>query len=275
MDVSSLLLLAVAVVAAGSVAGFVAGLFGIGGGIVIVPALYYAFGAVGVDDATRMHAAVATSLATIVVTSWRSARAHHARGAVDWEVVRAWTPWIVVGALAGSVVARFIPGAALTLAFGVGAMAMAARMGLFGEAGNTGGSLPRGALRAGLGSGLGLASSWMGIGGGVLGVTMLTLGGRPIHQAVGTAAVFGAAIGLPAALGFALSGLGVEGRAPLSIGYVNAPAFLAIIAATTVTAPWGARAAHALSPQRLRVAFATGLAVLGLNMAVEGVRAFL
>lgn len=264
--IADMLPLALAVLAVGAFAGVIAGLFGIGGGIIIVPALYHVFGALGASDATRMHAAVATSLATIIVTSLRSVSAHAKHGAVDGEVLRRWTPWIVAGALVGSLVARFVAGTTLSLVFGVGALLIAARMGLGGNGKPLAQELPKGAARAGIGGLIGFASSWMGIGGGVLGVMVMTLSGRPIHQAVGTAAGFGAAIGVPGALGFGIAGLGVAGRPDWSIGYVNLPGFALITMATLVTAPWGAALAHRLSKTLLRRLFAIGLALIALNM---------
>lgn len=253
----------------GAAAGVIAGLFGIGGGVIIVPALYYVFGALGADDAVRMHAAVATSLATIVVTSLRSVSAHAKRGAVDGDILRAWTPWIVLGAIAGAATARFVPGEGLTGLFGVFGLAIAVRMGLGRDVTPIADRPPEGALRAGMGSGLGFTSSWLGIGGGVFGVLMLTLSGRPIHKAVGTAAGFGLAIGAPAAVTAILAGWGLEGRPPFSLGYVNVPGFALIAALTTLTAPLGARLAHGLSQSALRRVFAIALGVIALNMLVE------
>ncbi len=256
-------------VATGVVAGLIAGMFGIGGGVVIVPALYHLLGEVGASDETRMHAAVATSLATIVVTSLRSARAHMKRGAVDMGVIRTWVPWIIFGSFAGSLLARFVPGTALTGLFGVGAMLIAVRMLVVDKPKPLRADLPGGAARAGLGTGIGFASSWMGIGGGVFGVMLLTLCGRTIHQAVGTAAGFGAAIGGPAALGFIISGLGVEGRAAGSLGYVNAPAFAVVITLTFIFAPLGARIAHAMSQSLLQRLFGAGLILVAIQMLFE------
>lgn len=265
---ANLLVLGLALVAAGIFAGLIAGLFGIGGGVVIVPTLYHVFGALGVPDESRMHAAVATSLATIVVTSLRSAAAHRKRGAVDAEVVRTWAPWIVLGALVGSLVARLVSGAALTGLFGVGALFMAARMAFWKDQ-KIADELPTGAARAGLATAMGFSSSWMGIGGGVFGVMMMTLCGRSIHQAVGTAAAFGAAIGAPAALGFIVAGIGVDGLAPWSLGYVNLPGFAAIATLTTIMAPLGARLAHGLSQTLLKRLFALGLSVVATQMLWE------
>lgn len=269
-----LLLLAAALAGAGAFAGLIAGLFGVGGGIVIVPVLFHVFGAVGADDAVRMHAAVGTSLATIIVTAIRSSLAHNARGAVDWGVLRTWAPWIALGAGAGGLVARFVPGAGLTAIFGVGALIVAARMALAGEPKPREAALPDGPARAGLAGLLGFSSSWLGIGGGVFGVTILTLYGRPIHQAVGTAAAFGAAVGLPGAIGFMIAGWGAAGLPPYSLGYVNLPAFAFVAVMTTIFAPIGARLAHSLSRSMLRRSFAVLLGVVSLQMIAEALGVF-
>ncbi len=277
MDFATLAPFALALGVAGLVAGLAAGLFGIGGGIVIVPTLYHVFGALGVADETRMHAAVATSLATIVVTSARSVQAHHRKGAVEWAILRSWGPWIVAGALTGALVSRAVSGEALAGVFGVGALIVAARMAFARapDAVQTAAAvaphdrLPAGPTRAGLGAGLGFFSAWMGIGGGVFGVALLTMFGRPIHRAIGTAAGFGAAIGLPGALGFVIAGWGLADRPPASLGYVNVPGFVLIAALTSVTAPLGARLAHSLSQTMMKRAFAGVLTLVALNMLID------
>lgn len=266
--------LVLAVTAAGLFAGLIAGMFGVGGGIVIVPALYHAFGAVGVSDETRMHAAVATSLATIIATSARSVQAHAKRQSVDFTALRQWAPWIVLGALIGGMLARLVPADALSAVFAVGACLVAVRMARGGTVEPMFDDLPRGPARAGIGGALGFVSSWMGIGGGVFGVVLMTLSGRPMHQAVGTAAGFGAAIGAPGALGFIIAGLGVDGRPPFSLGYVNGPGFLLIATLTVLTAPFGARLAHGLSRTLLQRLFAAGLSVVALQMGWEALSPF-
>lgn len=257
-----------ALAAAGAAAGFLGGLFGVGGGVILVPALFHLFGAMGAPDAVRAHAAVATSLSTIIATSWRSLAAHRAAGAVDASVLRAWTPWIALGAAVGAAAAGASSGRILLAAFGFAALAIAAQMAL-GPPPRLGRELPRGAARACLGGGLGLASAMMGIGGGAFGVTLMTMFGRPLHQAVATASGFGMAIAAPAALGYVAVGWGAAGLPPGSLGYVNLPGFLALAALTAVTAPLGARLAHRLPQQRLRLGFAAFLALTALNLLGE------
>ncbi len=252
-----------------AVAGVAAGMFGIGGGVLIVPALYSVFGVVGVEADIRMHAAVATSLATIVLTSIRSALAHRRHNAIDEAVVRRWTPWIVAGAFIGSLTAHWVPGAALTAVFGLGLLVVASRFVWARSLPLLAARPPLGPAGAGAGAGLGFVSSWLGIGGGVFGVMLLSLTGLAIHRAVATASVFGAAIGAPAALGFIITGLGVDGLAPLSLGYVNVPAFLTIVTVTTLTAPIGAQLAHAMSQERLQRVLAAVLCVVAVKMIAD------
>lgn len=252
----------------GAFAGLIAGLFGIGGGVVMVPALFFAFGALGYGD-TAMHAAVGTSLAVIVATSLRSVSAHARRGAVDFQVLKTWSPWIVVGALGGSVIADSAPGEALTALFGVIALVLSAQF-FFGRPDwRLADDLPGLPLRGVLGALIGVMSSLMGIGGGVFGVTLMTLCGRTIHTAVATAAGFGVAIGAPAALGFMIAGWTEPGLAPFSLGYVNAAGFAVLAGSAFFLAPIGARLAHRLNAERLKQAFAVGLVIVALNMLRE------
>lgn len=251
---------------AGLFAGFIGGLFGIGGGVVVVPALYALFTALGVDESVRMHVAIGTSLSTIISTSWRSLSAHMKAGAVDVEVLKAWAPWITTGAIAGALLAGLADTEALMLVFGGGLLLVAAQMGLASPDWRVFAALPTGVARALIAGGIGLLSAMMGIGGGAFGVTVMTLCGRPIHQAVATASGFGAAIALPAALGYVVSGWGHAGTPPLSLGYVSIPGFVALAALTAITAPLGARLAHRLPRLTLRRAFSVLLALVAINM---------
>ncbi len=260
---------ALGLIVAGLAAGFVGGLFGIGGGIVIVPALYFVFTALGVDEAVRMHVAVGTSLSTIIATSWRSLSAHTKAGAVDFTVLRSWTPWISFGALLGAVAAGFANTEALLAIFGGGLLLIAAQMGLASPNWRVFSELPRGIVRALIAGALGLLSAMMGIGGGAIGVTVMTLCGRPIHQAVATASGFGAAIAVPAAIGYAIVGWGQAGLPPWSLGFVNIAGFVFLALLTMITAPIGARLAHKLPQLTLKRAFAVVLAIIALNMLRE------
>ena len=202
------LILGLAMLATGCVAGVLAGLFGIGGGVVIVPVLEAVLGFLGVDPAIRMHIAVATSLATIVPTSISSARAHHQRGAVDFDMVKRWGVFVLVGSLIGVGIAAQVHSRVLAIVFATLALFVAAKLVLFPNVRNLRDSVPRGPLVPSLLTAIGCASSMMGIGGGVFSVMTLTIFGVSIHRAVGTAALFGLAISLPAAFGFMFAGWG-------------------------------------------------------------------
>ena len=257
--------LIISLVAAGITAGLAAGLFGIGGGAVIVPVLYFLLTALGYED-TAMHVAVATSLATIILTSIRSVMAHNKRGAVDWAVLKGWAPWIVIGACLGQLVAGFVSKDALTMTFGALLLILALQL-YFGRPSWTlADDMPRGVPRAGLGTGLGALSAIMGIGGGTFGVSLMTICNRPIHQAVGTAAGFGVAIGFPGAIVAILNGIGREGLPPFSLGHVNLPAFVLISICTVTMAPVGAALAHKLDAALLRKLFGVLLVLVSVRM---------
>jgi len=268
MNAEFLLLLA-GLVAAGLFAGFVGGLFGVGGGAVLVPVLYAIFTALGIDESVRMHVAVGTSLSTIIATSWRSLATHAKAGAVDVEVLKAWGPWITVGALLGAALAGIANNEALLIVFGAGLLLVAAQMAFASPNWRLRDSLPTGFARAGIAGSIGALSAMMGIGGGAFGVTLMTLCGRPIHQAVATASGFGAAIALPAALGYVVTGWGRDGLPAWSLGFVSAPGFVVLALLTAITAPIGARLAHRLPQRTLKRAFAALLAFVAINMLRE------
>lgn len=259
-------LYAAALLATGVAAGFVAGLLGVGGGIVIVPVLFLMFAALGVPEDVRMHVAVGTSLATIVFTSTSSIRAHHARGAVDWALFRSWAPGIVIGVLAGTFIAAFVSGRALTGFFGLVAFVVAVWMAFSPSGLQVFSGMPRGIVKYVVTSVIGVISALMGIGGGTLSVPTMTLSGYPIHRAVGTAAAIGFLIGVPGAIGMIVGGWGRAGLPPLSAGFVNLLGLALILPASMLAAPWGARAAHALPVRGLKIAFAVFLAATAARM---------
>ena len=259
-----------ALLAVGAGAGLIAGLFGIGGGVVMVPALYYVLTALGYPE-HAMHAAVGTSLMVIVATSLRSVAAHAQRGAVDFQLLKTWSPWIILGALAGSAVADMAPGQVLTALFGGVALLLSAQF-FFGRPDwKLAEDMPGLPLRAVLAGAIGVLSSLMGIGGGVFGVTLMSVCGRSMHQAVATSAGFGVAIGVPGAIGFVVAGMDETGLAPFSLGYVNLAAFVTLASAAVFLAPVGANLAHRLNAARLKQAFAIGLLLVALNMIREAV----
>ena len=264
MDLMTLLPFFLILAAVGAVAGVIAGLLGVGGGMVLVPAFYYIFAALGHDGPQLMQLCVGTSLATILATSTRSLRAHAARGAVDRDFLRGWAPAIAIGAGAGALLASSLKSDTLTAVFAV----LAALAGLWMLLGRKdlrlADHLPDGPRAWGMGGALGLASAVMGIGGGTFGVPLMTLHGMAIHRAVGTASGLGLIIAAPATLGFLFTR--VENPPPLSIGAVNLPAFALVVAMTLLTTPLGVRLAHGMNPAPLKRAFALFLIAVAANM---------
>ncbi|MBL8552285.1 MAG: sulfite exporter TauE/SafE family protein [Hyphomonadaceae bacterium] len=265
-------MLLLALAAAGVFAGFIGGLFGVGGGIVLVPVLYQVWGVLGAPDEYRMHLAVGSSLSTIVATSWRSLSAHAKKGAVDFALLRAWAPWLALGAAAGSAVAGFVDARVLLVVFGAALIPVALNLAFNAKGRPLFAALPTGFGGALVAASNGFLSAMMGVGGGTIGVPIMTLCGRPIHQAVATASGFGAAIAIPATIGFAISGWGRAGLPPLSLGFVNLPAFAIVALLTTFAAPYGARTAHRLDRVALSRAFAVFLAITSLLMLREAIR---
>jgi uncharacterized membrane protein YfcA len=257
--------------ATGCVAGILAGLFGIGGGIVIVPILETALGFLGVDPAIRMHVAVATSLATIIPTSISSARAHHKHGAVDVDIVRRWAIWVLAGSIAGAVLASRLHSNVLAITFAALAMLIAVKMIFFPRTTNITTEIPRRPLTPAIPISIGGLSSMMGIGGGTFSVIVLTLFGQSIHRAVGTAALFGLVISLPGTLAYVVAGLADERLPPGTLGYVSLIGFALIAPATVLAAPVGARLAHGFSEKKLSVLFGVFLVLASLRL---GYRAF-
>jgi uncharacterized membrane protein YfcA len=261
--------LAALLLATGLVAGTVGGLLGVGGGIVIVPVLFHVFREQGVAADVVMHLAVGTSLGTIVLTALRSVQSHRSRGAVDEALLRSLMLPVLAGVLLGSALARGADGRVLSGVFGAVALGVSLHMAFGREGWRLRDGMPGGLPRAAIGAAIGFVSVLMGLGGGTLGVPILSLLGVPIHRAVGTAAGLGLLIGIPGAVAFAANGWGAPGRPPLSLGYVNLIGLAAITPATWLTAPLGARLAHALPRVWLRRAFALFLAITAIQMLRE------
>jgi uncharacterized membrane protein YfcA len=263
-DLATLLPLTAALLLIGAFAGVIGGLLGVGGGIVLVPAFFYAFGKLGYGGDQLMQVCVATSMATIVVTSLRSVSAHHRKGAVDWSVLRGWGPALVIAAALGTFVASRVSSLTLQAVFG----ALAGLAGLWMAFGRDhlrlGQTMPGEPLRSTLAGAVGFFSAMMGIGGGTFGVPLMTLFSLPIHRAVATASGFGVLIAVPAVLGFLF--LSVANAPPYTVGAVNLPAFLLVIGTTILTTPLGVRLAHAMNPKPLKRAFAIFLTLVALNM---------
>lgn len=251
--------------ASGVLAGFVAGMLGVGGGIVTVPVLEYSLRFAGVPEEYRMHVAVATSLAAIIPTSISSARTHHSRGAVDWPLAKSWGVPMILGAAVGSVLASHAPLAVLALVFGTVALLIAAKMLLPLDHLRIASDAPRGLRGGGVGAIIGGISAVMGIGGGTLTVPTLNLCGYPIHRAVGTAAFFGIFISIPGTVGYLLA------RPPVdlpwaTVGFVSLVGLAVIAPGSMLTATLGARVAHTLSRRRLSQAFGLFLLLVGTRM---------
>ena len=253
----------------GAFAGVLAGLQGVGGGIVIVPVLFFLFQSLGVSPDTAMVVATATSLATIVPTSISSILSHHRNGNVDVSLLKRWTIYILVGVLIGSFLVTHINGRFLTFLFGIIATLSALNMlfrtsksGLFKQ-------LPSGTGQAAMGGSIGFFSSMVGIGGGTLSVPMLTLCNYPAHKAVGTAAAIGLIISLPGALTMILLGDSPVDAPAATLGLVNAIGFICIVPLTVLFAPLGVSLATKLDANRLKRVFAVVLLITGLRMLMQ------
>jgi uncharacterized membrane protein YfcA len=253
----------------GAVGGLLAGLLGVGGGIVIVPVLDLVLASMGVDSSVRMHVAVATSLATIIPTAIASSRAHHAKGAVDMAQLKRWSIAIFLGAVAGVLIASRVTGDVLSAVFGVVALLVAIKMLLPLEGKHIAEAIPGGPGGQLLPFAIGGFSSMMGIGGGTLSVPTMTLFNFPIHRAVGTAALFGLLISVPATIAFVITGWNVPGLPTGSLGYVNLIGLAIIAPVSYFAAPWGARLAHSLSKRRLSILFGLFLAVVSARMLIR------
>ena len=253
---SELVWLGASVMVAGFVTGILAGLFGIGGGAVIVPVLFEVFRLVGVPEVVRMQLCIGTSLAIIVPTAVTSYRAHKARGFVLREVIRRWALPSMAGVAVGSALAALAPPDMLKAAFVVIACLIAAKLLVGGGRWVLGTELPGAAAMTGYGFAIGLGSSLMGIAGGSLVTMTLTLYGKPIHNAVATAAGLGVPITLAGTIGYVLAGLPYQAELPpLSVGFVSVIGVVLIAPISSWVAPLGARLAHRLPKRKLEIAF--------------------
>jgi uncharacterized membrane protein YfcA len=260
--------LAAAVILAGIVTGILAGLFGIGGGAVIVPALYEVFRILGVPEGVRMQLCIGTSLAIIVPTTIRSYLAHRERGEGNREVVRAWALPAVIGVAAGALLAAFAPSIVFKIAFVVIISFIAIKL-LFGrESWRLADQLPGRSAMTFYGFLVGLASSLLGISGGSVSNTILMLYGRPIHNTVAISAGLGVPIAIAGTVGYALAGLRYQALLPpLSIGFVSIIGVVLMAPVSSFVAGYGARLAHALSRRRLEVIFGLFLLAVAIRFA--------
>jgi uncharacterized membrane protein YfcA len=256
---------------AGIIAGITSGLFGVGGGFVVVPALLAVFPFLTDQTEDLMMVAVGTSLATIVISSARSVHAHSKRGAVDFQLLKDWAIWVILGVGVGVAIAAVTDSKRLILVFAIGVLVYSIYFlfpGIFDRfKGKL--SMPTGPGKAALASGLGGFSALLGIGGGTVMVLTMVLCNRPIHQAVAAASGVGFLIGVPGMLGFMIMGLGEENLPIGSIGYINLPALLAIAVFAVFTAPIGARLAHSLDGARLKQIFGIYLVIVSISMFLK------
>ncbi|TYT73645.1 sulfite exporter TauE/SafE family protein [Desulfobotulus mexicanus] len=251
--------------ALGAVAGVLAGLLGIGGGLVVVPMLVFALPAQGVEASVLMQIALGTSMAAIIFTAMSSLKAHHQRGAVRWDVVIRISPGIVVGTFFGAIVASRMPTHTLKVIFIVFLYYVAAQM-FLNKKPKPSRTLPGSAGMFGAGCTIGGMSSFVGIGGGTLSVPFMTWCNIPFHTVIGTSAAIGFPIALAGTAGYVLGGLGNEMLPPLSLGFVYGPALFGIVAASVLTAPLGVKLAHSLPVDRLKRFFAFLLIFVATRM---------
>lgn len=267
-DIETLLVLGGLLLVAGAAVGFLAGLFGVGGGAVSVPVLYEAFGFMGIEDGVRMPLAVGTSLALIVPTSLQSARSHYLRGAMDLRVLRQWAVPILIGVSIGSVVARYADPWVFKLVF-IGVAGLVSVRMLRGSGWNVADALPGRGLMSMFGMTIGFLSSLMGIGGGAISNLILSLFGTPIHRAVATSAGVGVLISIPGAIGYIYAGWGKAGLPPDALGYVSILGFLLLLPTSFLTTRFGVQAAHALKKRQLEVLFGLFLMTVCLRFIYD------
>ncbi|MGI9404449.1 MAG: sulfite exporter TauE/SafE family protein [Hyphomicrobium sp.] len=259
----------VTLIAAGIIAGFLAGLLGIGGGGVLVPVLYEVFRILDVDPAIRMHLTLGTTFAIIAPTALRSFAGHRAKGAVDMKVLVRMGPWIVAGVAAGILIAKFSSGITLKWVWATAASLFALKMALGREDWRLGDHLPGRPWLEIVSSAIGCLSTLMSIGGATFVVPFLTLYGRSILRAVATASGVGPMIAIPGALGYMWAGWGTENLPPFSLGYVSLLSALVIVPVSVFAAPFGVRVAHNIPRRRLELAFAAFLACVAVRFFVD------
>lgn len=245
-----------------------AGLFGIGGGTVMVPILYELFRFLGTPEEVRMPLCVGTSLAMIVPTSIASFLKHHHRGTVDMHVLRAWAIPVVVGVVIGAVLASGASPDVFKVVFIAVAVITGARLLAGGDVGLLGRDLPSGAPMMGYGVLIGSVSTLMGIGGGLLANAVMSLHGRPIRQAIATSSGLGVLISIPGAIGYAIVGLNKGALSPLSIGFVSPIAIILLMPTSLLCVGWGVALAHRLSKRHLECALALYLTAISARFFV-------
>jgi uncharacterized protein len=266
IPLTELVFVAAALLVGGVATGLLAGLFGVGGGAIIVPVVYSVFGMMGVPEAVRMPLSVGTSLAVIIPTSIQSFRAHHAKGAADLSILRTWAVPVVLGVILGASLARYAPPALFKIVFIAVATLTAAKLFFGSEKWVIGDKPPTGAPMAAAGGVIGLLSSLMGIGGGQLSNVFLTAFGKPIHNAIATSAGLGVLVSVPGAIGYMIAGwTRMDVLPPLSIGFVSLIGLMLIAPTSSYFAPYGARLAHRLPKRKLEIGFGIFMVVVSLR----------
>lgn len=264
---NELLVLLPILLASGVIAGLLAGLLGVGGGIVIVPMLYHIFIYLNIDITVAIPLSIGTSLSTIVVTSIMSARSHHKKGGIDWDLTKRWVPLVIIGVLIGSFSSKYIDASTLKFMFGILLLVVSIHMIISSfKSIIIAKQLPGNFGQSTFGLLLGGFASLLGIGGGTLMVPLLTLFSYPIHKAVSTASIFGLVISIPATIGYIIVGWGASNLPVGSTGYVNWIGFIALVPMTMLFAPLGVKLAYRLNVKQLKVAFAVFLACVGVKM---------
>lgn len=256
----------IAITCAGLLGGLLAGLLGVGGGIVIVPVLYQVLTTAGIAETLRMKIAVATSLATIIATSAVSVRSHYKRGAVDIQLIKSWGAPIFFGVIAGALIGGLVDGRVLSFVFATVALVVALQMTFRTMGAKLWDGFPSPLFKWVSGAFVGLISAMMGIGGGSLSVPILSTVGYDIRKSVGTASAIGFIIAIPGTLTYIFSGLGVSGLPPFSLGYLNWAGALMLVPLTMLAAPFGARLAHTIPRRALQICFAIFLTITAARM---------
>jgi len=277
LDLRELVELALLLVAVGALSGFLAGLFGIGGGAVLVPVFYECFRLAGVPLEVRMPLCVGTSLAVIIPTSISAFRAQYLRGAVDMDVLKVWWLPILIGVGAGTVIARYAPQQLFKYVFVAVAWSATLRLWFARDGWNLGTEMPKGLVMKVYGFFVGLLSTLMGVGGGLFSNLLMTFYGRPIHQSVATSSALAVLISIPGAIGYVYAGWPVAARfpavtalqAPLAFGYVSLIGALLVMPTSLFTAPLGVKTAHAMSRRMLEVAFGCYLFIVGGRFVIS------
>lgn len=273
-DLGTILPLFILLASLGCLAGFLAGLLGIGGGTVLVPGFFYIFTALGYDSPYIMHVAVATGLSVIIATGSSATFAHYKRGSVDKSAFMILAPALVIGVMIGTAVSKGIESHHLQVFFAVSLFLMGARMLRGAKPSEVDREFKASPVMFGLGGLIGTISSLMGIGGAALNVPLMVSNGVVMQRAVGTASALGLAVAIPGTIGYMIVGSGVEPAMrdvlpPFSLGFVNMLGWIAVIPFTVICAPFGVALAHRLNAKNLRKLFAVFMMGLALNMAAE------